>query len=47
MNPAVCLRDVEEDDLPLFFEQQLDPAANHTAAFTATDPTDRDAFLRR
>lgn len=38
------LRDVTEDDLLIFFEQQLDPAANHMAAFTAKDPADRDAF---
>jgi RimJ/RimL family protein N-acetyltransferase len=38
------LRDVIKDDLPLFFEQQLDPEANEMAAFTAKDPTDRDAF---
>ncbi|UCG25708.1 MAG: GNAT family N-acetyltransferase [Chloroflexota bacterium] len=40
----VRLRPVQEDDLPIFFEQQLDPAANHMAAFTAEDPADRDAF---
>ena len=31
-------------DLPIFFEQQLDPEANWMAAFTAKDPTDRQAF---
>lgn len=40
----VLLRDVEDSDLPIFFEQQLDPTANHMAAFTVKDPTDRDAF---
>ncbi len=40
----VVLRDVTDDDLPVFFHQQLDPAANYMAAFTAKDPTDRDAF---
>ena len=40
----VRLRDVEEGDLPMFFEQQLDPEANHMAAFTAKDPADRMAF---
>lgn len=40
----VRLRDVIEDDLPVFFVQQLDSAANYMAAFTAKDPTDRDAF---
>ena len=38
------LRDVVTDDLPIFFEYQLDPDANHMAAFTAKDPTDREAF---
>ena len=38
------LRRVLKDDLAVFFDQQLDPAANHMAAFTAKDPTDRDAF---
>ncbi len=40
----LLLRDVAEDDLPIFFEQQLDPDANYMAAFTATDPTNREAF---
>jgi RimJ/RimL family protein N-acetyltransferase len=38
------LRDVTEGDLPIFFEQQQDPAANRMAAFTAKDPADRMAF---
>ncbi|GHO44609.1 GNAT family N-acetyltransferase [Ktedonospora formicarum] len=42
----IVLRDVRESDLALFFEQQLDPEANHMAAFTAKDPTDRDAFMK-
>jgi len=40
----LLLRDVVEDDLPLFFDFQLDPDANRMAAFTARDPTDREAF---
>ncbi len=40
----VQLRDVIEEDLPVFFVQQLDSEANYMAAFTAKDPTDRDAF---
>jgi RimJ/RimL family protein N-acetyltransferase len=40
----LSLRDVVEDDLPLFFDFQLDPDANSMAAFTARDPTDREAF---
>lgn len=44
MSDDLLLRDVKEEDLPLFFEQQLDPTANYMAAFTAKDPTDRSAF---
>ena len=44
MTDDLRLRDVVEGDLPLFFEFQLDPVANHMAAFTARDPTDRQAF---
>lgn len=40
----LLLRDVIEDDLPIFFGQQLDPDADHMAAFTAQDPTNREAF---
>lgn len=40
----LLLRHVVEDDLPLFFDFQLDPDANHMAAFIARDPTDREAF---
>jgi RimJ/RimL family protein N-acetyltransferase len=38
------LREVEQADLPTFFGQQLDPEANRMAAFTAADPSDREAF---
>lgn len=44
MTSVVLLREVTADDLPIFFEQQLDPAANHMAAFTRKDPADREAF---
>lgn len=44
MNPLIQLRDVQETDLPIFFQQQQDPDAIYMAAFTAKDPTDRDAF---
>ncbi|MGO4789490.1 GNAT family N-acetyltransferase [Paenibacillus sp. 2KB_20] len=40
----VLLRDVFEDDLSIFFEQQRDPEANYMAAFTAKDPSDKAAF---
>jgi RimJ/RimL family protein N-acetyltransferase len=44
MTSDLFLRDVIEDDLPIFFEQQLDPDANYMAAFTARNPADGDAF---
>jgi RimJ/RimL family protein N-acetyltransferase len=44
MSNTVSLRDVNYADLPIFFEQQRDPAANKMAAFTARDPNDLDAF---
>lgn len=40
----VTLRDVAQTDLPIFFDFQRDPAANYMAAFTARDPTDKEAF---
>ena len=40
----LVLRDVVEDDLPLFFDFQRDPDANYMAAFIGRDPTDREAF---
>ena len=44
MRNDLKLRDVIEDDLPVFFEQQLDSDANYMAAFTAKEPTNREAF---
>jgi len=44
MTRRIELRNVIASDLPLFFEQQLDPAANRMAAFTSRDPSDRKAF---
>jgi RimJ/RimL family protein N-acetyltransferase len=41
----VRLRAVLTSDLPVFFEQQLDPDANWMAAFTAENPADRAAFM--
>ena len=38
----VLLRDVEESDLPVFFEHQLDPEATHMAGFPARD---RKSFM--
>ena len=42
MTNDVILRDVTESDLPIFFEQQLDPDATEMAAFPARD---REAFM--
>jgi RimJ/RimL family protein N-acetyltransferase len=39
---AVVLREVVEDDLPIFFEHQRDPEGARMAAFT---PRDREAFM--
>ena len=47
MTTDVLLRDVTEGALPIFFEQQRDPAANRMAAFTAEDPADRAAFMAK
>jgi RimJ/RimL family protein N-acetyltransferase len=47
MTSDVLLRDVAEADLPIFFEQQQEPAANQMAAFTAKDPADREAFTAK
>ncbi len=41
MTSDVLLLDVTKDDLPIFFEHQLDPDANQMAAFPARD---REAF---
>lgn len=40
----VVLRNVQESDLPIFFEHQLDSSANYMTAFTAKDPADKAAF---
>ena len=42
MTNDVHLRDVITDDLPIFFEQQLEPEATQMAAFPARD---REAFM--
>jgi RimJ/RimL family protein N-acetyltransferase len=44
MTKKLHLRDVIDEDVPLFFEHQLDREANYMAAFTAKDPTNREAF---
>ncbi len=40
----VKLREMQERDLPFFFEHQKDPISNQMAAFTSKDPTDRNQF---
>jgi RimJ/RimL family protein N-acetyltransferase len=42
---SVSLREIQDEDLPIFFEQMTDPAACHMAAFTCKDPGDHAAFL--
>lgn len=44
MTDTLLLRELQENDLAIFFTQQRDPEANYMAAFTAEDPTDRAAF---
>jgi RimJ/RimL family protein N-acetyltransferase len=41
------LRDLRDGDLDVLFEHWTDPESNRMAAFTAADPTDRDAFDAR
>ena len=45
MTNELYLRDVVNDDLSIFFENQLDHEANYMAAFTAKDPTNQEAFM--
>ncbi|MDB5319683.1 MAG: N-acetyltransferase [Phycisphaerales bacterium] len=46
MTTDVTLRDVIDEDLPIFFDLLADPLARHMAAFVAKDPADRAAFDR-
>ena len=39
------LREVRDEDVGVFYEQQLDPEAQRMAAFTSRDPSDREAFM--
>lgn len=43
--PGIVLRDVVTADLDVFFQHRTDPIANFMAAFTAKDPSDKDAFV--
>ncbi|MFJ7973793.1 GNAT family N-acetyltransferase [Psychrobacillus sp. NPDC096389] len=40
----IILRNVIEEDLPIFFKHQLDREANYMAVFTSIDPSDWDSF---
>jgi RimJ/RimL family protein N-acetyltransferase len=40
----VALREVRDDDLPVFYAHAIDPKAVQMAAFTAEDPSDRTHF---
>ncbi|RMG95189.1 MAG: N-acetyltransferase [Chloroflexi bacterium] len=44
-NFQIQLRDVTSDDLPIFFQHQQEPEAVWMAAFTAKDPSDKEAFM--
>jgi RimJ/RimL family protein N-acetyltransferase len=43
MASNIELRDVIELDVPILFQNQLDPIANQMVAFTVKDPADREA----
>lgn len=43
----ITLRESTEEDIPVFFRQQLDPESQFMAAFTIKDPTDEEAFTTR
>jgi RimJ/RimL family protein N-acetyltransferase len=44
MMSNIILRNVIEDDLPIFFKHQQNREANYMAAFTSIDPSDWDSF---
>jgi ribosomal-protein-alanine N-acetyltransferase len=46
-NTHLKLRRTEKSDLELFFQFQLDKEANYLAAFTAKDPTDKEAYFKK
>lgn len=41
---AVVLRDVIESAVPIFFDQQMDPEANHMVAFTGKESEEWAVF---
>ena len=46
-NSIITLTKTEVDDLNVLFEFQLDEEANHLAAFTSKDPTDKTAYIEK
>ena len=47
MTERVRLRNIEPNDLPVFYEQQLDPDATHMAAFPSRDRASFDAHWEK
>lgn len=47
MRNKINLRDLVDEDLIIFFNQQNDAEASRIAAFTSKDPTDKNAFMER
>ena len=46
-NTNLSLRKSTISDLEIFFLNQLDSEAGHMAAFTAKDPTDKEAYMTK
>ena len=46
-NKQLKLRKTKESDLEFFFQFQLDKEANYLAAFTAKDPSDKEAYFKK
>lgn len=46
-NYNITLAKTEKDDLHVLFQIQLDKEANHLAAFTSKDPTDKMAYIEK
>lgn len=47
IHPPIQLRNTTLSDLDTFFLFQLDPEANHMAAFTSKNPSDKKAYLEK
>lgn len=47
MTAEITLRATSVDDLPLLYEQQLDPEARRMAAFVQESSLDREAYITR